>query len=610
MIIPRSNDKKKTSEPRGAALSRRRPALLLAAVLAAATLLAHAGAQAGESGAGPAVAEAVVYQLSQGGVALGDVGVAVSETAEGFRSESWVDLPGLLKFDDVLVTGPDGAAVSYQLAGVVQGIDVAMSVTFDTEGAHAELTQADQSGSFSVPSSEPLYVFDNNLVDGLQVLLHVASRSPEAPLDVAIIVPQAGALGRVQVGIRSGPAGVSEVEAVGRSVSARGADVVMQVGPQRLEFEAWIDEDGVLVALDQPVGAVRYARRYDLSRGAQGGTGGGPLPVNAAEELIAATSECVETRELSVVSTGTTLRGVLSLPRQASVAPTGSGAPTLVLLPGSGAVDLDGNAAPLIGNSGYHQLANALGCHGYGVLRIAKLGIAPSSGDANDVTLSTYAQNTRDWLDLLAATPGVDPARLGLIGHSEGGLIALYAATEGYVEPAALVLIATPGRPLDALLREQLLASLVRAGTDQEALAAYAGQIDELLAAVRASTGTALDLSGDLADNEFAPLFAPVAGLLRSEFEVDPAELASRVRAPTVVIQGLKDVQVLRVDGAALAAALPAALHLELADLTHNLVDTPLAAEAMLLPGRDAVISQTLVTALATYLHGSLKLAR
>src|SRR5690606_17619277 len=143
-------------------------------------------------------------------------------------------------------------------------------------------------------------------------------------------------------------------------------------------------------------------------------------------------------------------------------------APTLLVLPGSGAVDLAGNALPIIRNSGLEQLAFALGCHGYGVLRVAKLGIPPSTGDGNAVTLDTYAQNTADWLALLASHPGVDPRRLGLIGHSEGGLIALYAAATGLVDPAVLVLIAAPGRPMDVLLEEQLIARAAEGGATTE----------------------------------------------------------------------------------------------------------------------------------------------
>src|SRR5690606_18805631 len=164
-------------------------------------------------------------------------------------------------------------------------------------------------------------------------------------------------------------------------------------------------------------------------------------------------------------------------------------------------------------------------------------------------TLDWYAADVAAWLAALAEESGVDARRLGLIGHSEGGLIALYAVAEGYVAPDALVLIATAGRPLAVLLEEQVVASARRAGMSGEALEAYARDAAELLDAVRRSSGQALEAEGELADNELVPLFAHAAGLLRSEIDVDPAALAASVDVPVLVVQGLKDIQVLQVDG-------------------------------------------------------------
>ena len=61
---------------------------------------------------------------------------------------------------------------------------------------------------------------------------------------------------------------------------------------------------------------------------------------------------------------------------------------------------------------------------------------------------------------------------------------------------------------------------------------------------------------------------------------------------------------------ASATSALPHATLLEMPDLTHNLVDTRGPAEEKLLPLPDDVVSPTLVQAIATALHGSLKLAR
>ncbi|HEX7001024.1 MAG TPA: alpha/beta fold hydrolase, partial [Trueperaceae bacterium] len=488
-----------------------------------------------------------------------------------------------------------------ELTGVVRGIQIAMTATFDEDGGSFELTQAGQTATFELASEEPLYVLDNNFLDGFQVIAYEALRRGE-PIDVAAVVPQSGALGRVTAQLRSEPEPVNAGDA---TVQAFGLDIVLTVGPQAIEAVAWLDADGTIVALDQPAGNIRFLK---VSTGGAAPEDEEPATeaTETASELLERTATCVETMGVNVDSTGANLYGLLSLP----VDRPKEGAPTLVLLPGSGPTDVAGNSLPLVTNSGYEQLANLLGCQGYGVLRVAKLGIPPSTGDANAVTLQTYAQNTADWFALLAETDGVDANRLGVIGHSEGGLIALYAVANGYIEPDVVVLLATAGRPLGALLREQVIASAERGGLDEAAVAVYAADVDELLDAVRESEGPALEITGGLEDNQLAPAFAAAAGLLRSEIDVDPLELAQKVTVPTIVVQGLKDVQVRQVDGRLLANALPNVLHLELPDLTHTLVETRLPAEAMLLPAGDAVISETMVRSLATFLHGTLRLAR
>lgn len=573
-------------------LSRTLRTVIVAVLVAAGAAGAQPAREGGEPFAG------VVYDLTQGGVRLGEASVGLIETDEGFRSRSYVDLPGIARLDDELVTRPDGAALSYAVSGTVQGVAIDMRVEFGPAGASVRLTQAGRESTFTLPSDEPLYVVDNNFLDGLQVLVSVVLREPAQPLDVAVVVPLGGAVGRLSLAAREG---TERVELAGGSAEATVLDASLSVGPQTVDYVVWAGEDGRILAVELAAAAVRY----ELRDAATGAGDEGEAARETAAELLERTAACVETRELRVESSGETLYGELSLPVDAPAA----GAPTLLLLPGSGAVDVDGNSPPVLTNSGYRQLAQALGCAGYGVLRVAKMGIPPSTGDANAATLDSYAADVAAWLAALAEESGVDARRLGLIGHSEGGLIALYAVAEGYVAPDALVLIATAGRPLAVLLEEQVVASARRAGMSGEALEAYARDAAELLDAVRRSSGQALEAEGELADNELVPLFAHAAGLLRSEIDVDPAALAASVDVPVLVVQGLKDIQVLQVDGQLLADALPRATHLELRDLTHNLVDTPLPAEQKPFPAPTDAVSETLVAAVTTYLHGTLKLA-
>lgn len=552
-----------------------------------------------------------VYDLYQGPANLGEFGMSFApasgtdgategvstNTLEGVSS-SYVTIEGFLDLSATLTVWPDGSAVDYRLAGTIQGVAIELTAEFHATGATVTATQAGQTSSFELASSEPLFVIDNNFIDGLQVLARRAVAQPGIDLDVAIIVPQVVLLGRATA-VASQAA--EEIEHHDGSLTVTRVEVVMTVAGQAVASTLWLDEAGDIVVLEQPVGAVRFVRRAPDADGGADLEGSADAPVLGAAAFLEAAGQCVEVSEVTVESTGEVLAGVLTLPRDEGLTASGP-APTLLVLPGSGAVDLAGNVPPIVRNSGHEQLAFALGCRGFGVLRIAKLGIPPSTGDGNAVTLDTYAQNTADWLELLAGHPGVDPYRIGVIGHSEGGVVALYAAASGLIDPAVLVLVATPGRPIDVLLEEQLLARASESGATEEQLAELRVQVDEAMAAIKSSTGTRLELSGTLAENPVAQAFSHAAGLLRSEMEQDPARLLAGLDLPILIVQGEKDLQVRTVDGLALAAAAPDAEFVLLPDLTHNLVDVPGAAQDGLVPAPDAVISDGLLLAVGTFL--------
>lgn len=552
---------------------------------------------------------AAVYDLYQGGAHLGETGLTLQRSDDGTTSNAYVAVAGLFDVNDTLVTAADGSAVSYAVSGTVQGAPFSIEVGFDETGAHMTLEQGGAQQKLSISSDEPLYVFDNNFIDGYQI---AADRvmATGAGRSFAAIVPQAAILGTVTLDAPREAA----VEYLGEEIDATMLLGTLEVGGQTLDITLYLDDAGELLVLEQSPGAVRFERRApatgaDAAGADEEAAGAENAAADPATEAIAQDAACLVEREVEIGSTSAMLAGRLTLPRAAAEG-TARPAPALLLLPGSGPTDVDGNSPPLIRNAGYQQLAYALACHGYAVLRIAKLGIPPSTGDANAVTLDTYASNAADWLAFLAEQPGVDPDRLGVIGHSEGGLIALYATATGAIAPEAVVLIATAGRPLGVVLREQLLASARRGGAAGAELAAFEDQVDEALEAVRRSEGTALDLGGELGGNQVAQAFAHAAGLLRSEIDQDPLELASSVDVPVVVLQGGKDIQVQPDDARLLADALPSATLLELPNMGHNLNEVAGDPLTGAIPAPTARVSRTLVQALATYLHGHLRVAR
>ena len=150
-----------------------------------------------------------------------------------------------------------------------------------------------------------------------------------------------------------------------------------------------------------------------------------------------------------------------------------------------------------------------------------------------------------------------------LIGHSEGGLVALVAAQHP-ADLCGLVLIASPGRSLADILREQLQANPANAPLLPQAMDAIG----------KLSAGQHVDTTG--MNPALLPLFrADVQDFEIDEFRYDPAKLAAAYPGPILVLQGTNDIQVSLVDAQRLAAARPGIRLAELPGVNHVLKLAP-----------------------------------
>ncbi len=244
---------------------------------------------------------------------------------------------------------------------------------------------------------------------------------------------------------------------------------------------------------------------------------------------------------------GFQLQGTLSTPAQV---PEG-GAPGVLLLPGPGPTDREGNQPPRLMTDLLQQMAQRLAREGFMVLRFDKRSAHvyakqwPSEPSLLDAFLSweAFTGDAKAALEFLRSRKEVDPARTAIVGHSEGGLIALQLGsdlTAAGSPPAALVLVGTAATRLDEIMRLQVVAALDRQKANEATRKQYAEALEKAAKSIRETRTVPGDLPSGL-----RPLFPPfLARLLYSYMTLDPLALAGQYKGPVLVLHGAMDNQV------------------------------------------------------------------
>jgi pimeloyl-ACP methyl ester carboxylesterase len=265
----------------------------------------------------------------------------------------------------------------------------------------------------------------------------------------------------------------------------------------------------------------------------------------ATTQLALASNEREVTFEGAV---GVRLVGTIALPEHREPS---TRSPAVVLVCGSGPTDRDGNQRPTLITDVQKQIATDLAKRGFASLRYDKRGIAASAKGA-PVDLEGMREFYR-WEhfvdDLIAAfrflqqQPEIDATRIALVGHSEGGLLVLIAANQLQDKPQsprAIVLLATPGRPIETVLAEQLARQLDTQGATAAQAKKFLDRATQISGQIRAT--------GNVPDNVpvgLRNLYPAYLGkFLRSMFLVDPAHLAESLKGPVLVINGERDLNV------------------------------------------------------------------
>lgn len=249
---------------------------------------------------------------------------------------------------------------------------------------------------------------------------------------------------------------------------------------------------------------------------------------------------------------GVTLAGTLTIPQGAGPFPA------VILVAGSGP---NNRNEQILNHRPFLVLADALTRRGIAVLRYDKRGVGKSSGEFAKATLHDFADDARAGLACLQSRPEIDRRRIGLLGHSEGGMTVPMVAADS-ADVRFIVLLAAPGVPMDQLLAAQQAAILKAVGMDEATIAKSQESQRKMFDVIRTEKDddaalkqlTALgrqslasfpeSLRKAMAATGQARLQMLVSPWFRQLLDADPKDALSKIHCPVLAINGEKDLQV------------------------------------------------------------------
>jgi len=252
---------------------------------------------------------------------------------------------------------------------------------------------------------------------------------------------------------------------------------------------------------------------------------------------------------------GIKLAGTLTLPR------SGQPFPAVILITGSGPQDRN---ETVLGHRPFLVLADYLTRQGIAVLRVDDRGVGGSTGNLFESTSEDFAEDVLAGVQYLKSREQINPKQIGLIGHSEGGIVAPIAASRSS-DIAFIVLMAGTGVTGQKILYLQSDLLLKAAGASDEVLALQQASLEQIFKILKDEEDSTIakkkirealtDTLGKLSKEEKDSLGVSEAAIeiqLQMLFSrwfdfflmYDPKPTLMKVKCPVLAINGELDLQV------------------------------------------------------------------
>jgi uncharacterized protein len=250
------------------------------------------------------------------------------------------------------------------------------------------------------------------------------------------------------------------------------------------------------------------------------------------------------------------LSGTLTLPD------TNKNHPLVILITGSGPQNRDEEIA---GHKPFLVIADDLTRNGIAVFRFDDRGVGRSTGNFGSATTSDFASDVLSIVSFFRKYPNINPKKIGLIGHSEGGMVAMVAAAKNKKDIAFIISLAGPGVNIIDLLLKQTEDIMRASGANEELiemtrsvnfqlynLALTEPNIDSLM---KKMTGFLSEVTSELSEKEIEEmgfsheqirmaamqLFTP---WMKFFLAFKPSDYLKKVKCPVLALNGSLDLQV------------------------------------------------------------------